>query len=62
MKITNELHIYEMEDIKISDKFLVVASHWNYSDRVVLKFPDGKSVTVLAKELHAAIDNATNHS
>jgi len=31
-----------------------------HKDRVVLAFPEGKVVTVLARDLQAAVENATN--
>lgn len=37
-----------------------VESHWNYPERVVLVWPNGEKLTVLAKDLHAALTNASN--
>jgi hypothetical protein len=61
MKVFNEIKVYEVEgDEPKNDVVLVVNSHWNYSDRVVLKFED-KHITVLASNLNKAVDNAINH-
>lgn len=37
-----------------------VEAHWNYPERVVLVWPNGEKLTVIAKDLNAAIANATN--
>lgn len=63
MKIETRIKIYEKngtetEGIKYPE--LAVINNWNLNRMVVLKF--GKDeITVLAKDLQKAIDNATNH-
>lgn len=62
MAVKSEVEIYEIDglDVPISEyKKLVVESHWNVSDRVVLVFGK-KQLTVNVRELRRAIDNATN--
>ena len=39
---------------------LIVESHWNYTDRVRLKFGD-LDLVVIADDLERAIQNARNH-
>ena len=41
-------------------RFIEVSSHWNRRERVVIQVDDGPSVTVLAKDLMAAVTNAQN--
>ena len=63
IKVTNEISIYEVEgkalETTIGDPKLKINSHWNNPDRVEMEF-DGKKITILARELKVAIDNATN--
>lgn len=71
MKVENTIQIYEVDGKDISQKVITadhpthsptlqVESHWNLCRMVVLSF-EGKSITVLAKDLQMAITNATNH-
>lgn len=55
IKVTNEVPTYD----EPAKKNVLVSSHWNYSDRVVLEVGNQK-VTVIAADLEAAIRNATN--
>ncbi len=55
IKVTSQVESYD-EPRKPSIK---VHSHWVDSDRVVLEI-EGITVTVIARDLKAAIDNATN--
>lgn len=55
IKVTNEISTYD----EPATQSVRVHSHWNDSDRVVLEL-GGQKVTVLARELKAATDNATN--
>jgi hypothetical protein len=68
MKVENKIEIYEMsvkgEEVKLAGvgpgrKELIVKSHWNNTNKVILDF-EGTQITVLADELNAAIRNATN--
>jgi hypothetical protein len=55
IKVTNEVQTYD-EPAKPSIR---VHSHWNQQDRVVIEVMDFR-VTVLAADIRAAVDNATN--
>ena len=62
IKVTNEVKIYEVDggDVPaILGKSLVVESHWNNNERVNLCI-NAKVYTVIASDLKAAIENATN--
>jgi len=37
-----------------------VRSHWNRNEFIVVQIDDGDEITILAKELKAAIDNSQN--
>ena len=63
IKVTNELPIYEiggkapaMHDTPV----LIVRSHWNDPLRIVLETETGYCITINAKDLRAAIENAAN--
>ena len=63
LKIKNEIECYEKDGAEIQagqdSPILIVESHWNRADFVVVKF--GKTeLTVAADELMAAIKNAIN--
>lgn len=63
IKVESEVEIYELdrrETKMIDGPKLIVQSHWNLDYMVILKFGDGPSITVSAKDLLAAIHNATN--
>ena len=65
IKATNEIQCYEIngEDAPMVDvPRLIIESHWNSPDRVVIKLPDGGSFTVLVRDIEAAIRNASNSS
>jgi hypothetical protein len=61
MKVSQELNVYEIDGVKtdIHKQLLIVKSHWNFTDRVILMF-GGREITVLSSELQKAIKNATN--
>ena len=63
IKVTNEIKIYEIDDQELKSisnaQPLIVKSHWNNDNVVVLEI-GGVKYTVVAKDLKAAIDNATN--
>lgn len=64
MKVINEIKVYE-EDGRdcstIEQPKIIIESHWNYKNRVVIKLPGGKSYTLISEQLIAAIKNAENH-
>lgn len=64
IKVINEVEPYEVDGsevngLKSSKKLLAVESHWNRNEFVILDY-DGKSITVLARDLISAINNSTN--
>ena len=64
MKIENKLDIYEIDEKELSigdNRTMLVKSHWNDNDFVILE-TGNISWTVLAKQLRDAIDNAINWS
>lgn len=63
IKVSNEVPVYEpkVDPPKVLDHPpIIVESHWNNDKWVVIKTPDGQSYTVNAKDLRAALENATN--
>jgi len=62
MEVENKIKIYEVNGNEVEigkSKSLIVKSHWNRKDLVVLKF--GKQeITVSKRTLEKAIDNAEN--
>ena len=62
MKIINMIEIYENDGKNApADEILQVSSHWSDNNFVVLHY-DSKSITVSAKDLQKAIENAINVS
>ena len=64
MSVKNDLDVLELNDKEISPSEretvrVVVSSHWNRDDLVVLHIRDLK-VTVVAEQLEKAIKNARN--
>lgn len=60
MKVTNEITVRELNGSENKEaKPITVKSHWNRCEFVVLEM-HGVEVTVSARELEAAIKNATN--
>jgi len=61
MEVINKIKIYDDDNKKplIPGEFLEIRNHWNKSDFVILMIGSTK-VQVLARELEAAIKNATN--
>lgn len=64
LEVTNKIKLHEENtegEAGIGQKVIYVDSHWNNDNLVVIGFPeDGITVTVSAKDLKAAIQNATN--
>jgi hypothetical protein len=66
IKVSSVVSCYEVDGKETSGMNakrpeLNVRSHWNRQEMVVLEI-DGKAYTVLASDLKAAVDNATNTS
>ncbi len=60
--VQNTIKLYEVDGVEtrpIEPPSIRVDSHWNRNDMVVL-LVDGKSYSVVAKALIAAVNNATN--
>ena len=63
MNVFINLDCYEINGEKqegTNKPFMQVTSHWNIKEYVIVKTMEGASYTVLARELKAAIDNATS--
>lgn len=58
IKVKNEVRSFDA-NLDATDEPLCVESHWNDKDLVVLSI-GYKTVTVSARDLEAAIKNATN--
>ncbi len=65
IKVTNEVNIHEKNGVGVkvgeSDRVLIVKSDWNHDTLVHLEYKD-MNISLSAKELKTAIDNATNIS
>lgn len=61
IKSSNEVDIYEVDgqESAVPVPRLLVSNHWNRDSLVVLEV-HGKRLTVSARDLQAAIANATN--
>jgi hypothetical protein len=62
MKVENTLKVYEFDEKEIvgdEPHIMKVISHWLYNDRVILEYGDFK-ITVLVRDIHKAVDNASN--
>ncbi len=62
IKVTCELPVYEIDGQAppMNGAPLIVQSHWNNRQWVVLLMPNGPPITVNAADLKAALENATN--
>lgn len=64
IKVENAIIVYEVDgvkpDVKSDYPRLILRSHRDSSSRVVIETPDGKRYTVMARDLNAALHNATN--
>ena len=67
IKVSNYLKVYEFEDKEVpigNSHIFSIRSHWNSNDRVVVEVGEEngqiRNFTLLAKDLIAAINNATN--
>ena len=64
IRVNSQVKIYEIDatEVEVSyDKSIRIENHWNMNDRVVLHVGE-KAYTVSARDLKAAIENATNVS
>jgi ribosomal protein L25 (general stress protein Ctc) len=62
IEVTNEIKVYEIDgkEIKaLNYPLMKIISHRNYDSRISIEI-DGKTYTVIASDLRAAIANATN--
>ena len=60
IKVENQLKVYEADAAEsCSEHVLLIKSHRIFSDRVIIEV-GGREYTLAAKDLKAAIDNATN--
>jgi len=62
IKVSNDITVYEIDGKETSGVPLPkmsLVSHWNRAELIILIIDD-KCVTVTARDLRAAIDNATN--
>lgn len=62
--VTSKVKVYEIDGLEtkpLENINIEVHNHWNITDFVVLTV-DGKQYTVLADQLHRAIQNATNQA
>ena len=61
MDVTCKVAIYEIDGSEegLGQPELLVQTHWNSTTKVNLMF-QGKQITVVAVDLHKAIDNAMN--
>jgi len=66
IKVTNEVEPYERNGddfecgLKSKKPIIKVESHWNRQEFVIIQIADGDSFTVVASDMIAAINNATN--
>lgn len=67
IEVINKIEVYEingteMKCLKSDRPCLKVLSHWNRDEFVTIQLNDEDKITVLAKELQSAIENARNIS
>jgi len=66
IEVTSKIRIYETDgnDAYNDDRYLIIRSHWNDPNMIVISSKEeGKTttITVLGRDLKAAIDNAQNN-
>ena len=62
VEVKQTIQVYEVDDEKVpigKNVTLGIDSHWNWDERIVLRFGKSK-LTVLGEDLKTAIDNAMN--
>ncbi len=63
IEVTSVIKVYELngkETAPGATANLTVMSHWNRREFVVLVLPDGSKLSITAKDMKAALENATN--
>ena len=60
IKVKSEVKLYD-ENVEVQEEVLAVSSHWNQNELIGLDI-GGRVLYVAAKDLEAAIRNATNTS
>lgn len=60
IKVKNEVYASELNGRRADSRSLTIESHWNNPDLVVISFQDDHKLTFSARDLQAAIKNATN--
>lgn len=63
IKVSSEVIIYEIDgkEVKIgTNKVLLIESHWNKPDFVNITLPGFDPITISARDLKVAIENAQN--
>jgi hypothetical protein len=62
INVENTVKIYEIggKENKDAPEEIKIHSHWNRSEMVNIELPGFAKITVAAKDLKAAIDNAQN--
>lgn len=62
IEVVSRVKVYEINGCEPRGTYkpLIVSNHRSFSDRVVIQWADGMCITVIARDLKAAIDNATN--
>lgn len=65
MEVINRLDIYEIDGNEVNvteevDPKILIRSHDNYQDYVIIETPDGHSYVLEISALKAAINNASN--
>jgi hypothetical protein len=63
IEVESTVKIYEINGIgnKSHDTYLHVKNHGLFNDRIIVEF-EGTNLTIIAADLKAAIENATNTS
>lgn len=61
VKTSCRVRIYEVSDEAVPGVMpeLCVETHWNHDDRVVLVTPQGERFTIIASDLHLAINRCS---
>ena len=59
MDIEVKISTYEVNDEEDYSKEVIIRSHWNWDDRVIIEF-EGKKVTVITAQLEKAINKCSN--
>ena len=62
INVTSEVEIYEADgkDSNVPFPVITIKNHWNRTEMIVIRIDDGPEVTVLARDLRAAIENCIN--